>query len=44
MRAFLASCAVALAALERDLGALPAGLETEIGEGGVRVSGGQRRV
>lgn len=35
--------AVALAALQRDLRDLPAGLETEIGELGVRISGGQRQ-
>jgi ABC-type multidrug transport system fused ATPase/permease subunit len=32
-----------LAALASDLAALPAGLETEIGELGIRVSGGQRQ-
>lgn len=32
-----------LAALEQDLAAMPAGLETEVGELGVRVSGGQRQ-
>lgn len=35
--------AVRLAALEADLRAFPAGLDTLIGEGGVRVSGGQRQ-
>jgi ATP-binding cassette, subfamily B, multidrug efflux pump len=35
--------AVALAALADDLRAFPAGLETEIGELGIRVSGGQRQ-
>ena len=35
--------AVSCAALEEDLGAFPAGLDTEIGELGVRVSGGQRQ-
>jgi ABC-type multidrug transport system fused ATPase/permease subunit len=35
--------AVACASLGDDLRAFPAGLETEIGEGGVRVSGGQRQ-
>lgn len=35
--------AVALAALERDLSAMPDGLATEIGEFGTRVSGGQRQ-
>ncbi len=35
--------AVRLAALERDLQAMPGGLDTEIGEFGVRVSGGQRQ-
>lgn len=33
--------AVAAAALERDLSALPAGLETAVGRRGVRLSGGQ---
>jgi ATP-binding cassette subfamily B protein len=35
--------AVALAALADDLRTFPAGLETEIGELGIRVSGGQRQ-
>jgi ATP-binding cassette subfamily B multidrug efflux pump len=35
--------AVALAALERDVAAMPDGLGTEIGELGTRVSGGQRQ-
>jgi ABC-type multidrug transport system fused ATPase/permease subunit len=35
--------AVALAALAGDLRSFPAGLETEIGELGIRVSGGQRQ-
>jgi ABC-type multidrug transport system fused ATPase/permease subunit len=35
--------AVACAALEEDLRTFPAGLETEIGEWGIRVSGGQRQ-
>ncbi|MHB8574378.1 MAG: ABC transporter ATP-binding protein [Dehalococcoidia bacterium] len=35
--------AVTLAALQQDLRDLPAGLETEIGELGVRISGGQRQ-
>ena len=35
--------AVALAALADDLRSFPAGLETEIGELGIRVSGGQRQ-
>ncbi len=35
--------AVSCAALEEDLGAFSAGLDTEIGELGVRVSGGQRQ-
>jgi ATP-binding cassette, subfamily B, multidrug efflux pump len=35
--------ATALAALDRDLRTLPAGLDTEIGELGIRVSGGQRQ-
>jgi ATP-binding cassette, subfamily B, multidrug efflux pump len=35
--------AVTLAALAEDLRTLPAGLETEIGELGIRVSGGQRQ-
>ena len=40
--AVLAS-AVSCAALEEDLCTFPAGLETEIGELGIRVSGGQRQ-
>jgi ATP-binding cassette, subfamily B, multidrug efflux pump len=39
----LVSRAVRLAALEPDIAAFPAGLDTPIGEGGVRVSGGQRQ-
>ena len=35
--------AVALATLDRDLSTMPDGLETQIGELGVRVSGGQRQ-
>ena len=35
--------AIAIAALEEDLGTFPAHLETEIGEMGIRVSGGQRQ-
>ena len=35
--------AVSCAALGEDLGTFPAGLETEIGELGIRVSGGQRQ-
>ncbi len=35
--------AVSCAALEEDLGGFSAGLDTEIGELGVRVSGGQRQ-
>jgi ATP-binding cassette, subfamily B, multidrug efflux pump len=35
--------AIAVAALEEDLRAFPQGVETEIGELGVRVSGGQRQ-
>jgi len=35
--------AVALAALVNDLSTFPAGLDTEIGEMGIRVSGGQRQ-
>ncbi len=34
---------VALAALQDDVSALPSGLDTEIGERGVRLSGGQRQ-
>jgi ABC-type multidrug transport system fused ATPase/permease subunit len=34
---------VRLAALEQDMGAFPAGVDTEIGERGVRISGGQRQ-
>jgi ABC-type multidrug transport system fused ATPase/permease subunit len=37
------AAAVACAALDDDLRTLPAGLETEIGELGIRVSGGQRQ-
>ncbi len=37
------SRAVSLAALEEDVRGFPAGLETEIGELGIRVSGGQRQ-
>jgi ABC-type multidrug transport system fused ATPase/permease subunit len=39
----LVARAIRLAALEQDLAAFPAGLDTPIGEGGVRVSGGQRQ-
>jgi ATP-binding cassette subfamily B multidrug efflux pump len=35
--------AIRLAALEQDIASFPAGLDTPIGEGGVRVSGGQRQ-
>jgi len=35
--------AIRLAALEPDIAAFPSGLDTPIGEGGVRVSGGQRQ-
>ncbi len=35
--------AVKLAALDRDMAAMPRGLETQIGELGVRMSGGQRQ-
>jgi ATP-binding cassette subfamily B multidrug efflux pump len=35
--------AIRLSALEQDLASFPAGLDTPIGEGGVRVSGGQRQ-
>jgi ABC-type multidrug transport system fused ATPase/permease subunit len=34
--------AIRLAGLERDLAAMPSGMETQIGELGMRVSGGQR--
>ncbi len=37
------TAAVACAALGVDLGTFPAGLETDIGERGIRVSGGQRQ-
>jgi ATP-binding cassette, subfamily B, multidrug efflux pump len=37
------TAAVACAALGADLSTFPAGLETEIGERGIRVSGGQRQ-
>ena len=37
------TAAVACAALGADLGTFPAGLETDIGERGIRVSGGQRQ-
>jgi ATP-binding cassette subfamily B protein len=36
-------CAVALAQLEKDLDQLPRGLDTTVGERGVRLSGGQRQ-
>jgi len=39
----LVARAIRLAALEPDLAGFPLGLETPIGEGGVRVSGGQRQ-
>lgn len=39
----VAGRASALAALERDLSEFSAGLDTEIGEQGIRVSGGQRQ-
>jgi ABC-type multidrug transport system fused ATPase/permease subunit len=39
----LVARAIRLAALEPDIAGFPAGLETPIGEGGVRVSGGQRQ-
>jgi ABC-type multidrug transport system fused ATPase/permease subunit len=39
----LVSRAIKLAALEPDVAGFPAGLDTPIGEGGVRVSGGQRQ-
>jgi ATP-binding cassette, subfamily B, multidrug efflux pump len=39
----LVEWAVSCAALTEDLGTFPAGLKTEIGERGVRVSGGQRQ-
>ncbi|HEY3186990.1 MAG TPA: ABC transporter ATP-binding protein, partial [Solirubrobacteraceae bacterium] len=35
--------ALAITALDEDLNAMPAGLDTQIGEGGIRVSGGQRQ-
>jgi ABC-type multidrug transport system fused ATPase/permease subunit len=35
--------ALSCAALEEDLGTFPAGLNTEIGERGIRISGGQRQ-
>ena len=41
-RAFL-DAAISGAALEEDLRSFPDGLETEIGELGIRVSGGQRQ-
>jgi ABC-type multidrug transport system fused ATPase/permease subunit len=34
---------LALSGLERDIAEFPEGLETRIGEGGIRVSGGQRQ-
>lgn len=37
------SAVVSCAALEEDLPTLPAGLDTQIGERGIRVSGGQRQ-
>ena len=39
----LVARALRLAALEPDIASFPAGLDTPIGEGGVRVSGGQRQ-
>ena len=39
----LVARAIRLAALAPDIAAFPAGLDTPIGEGGVRVSGGQRQ-
>jgi ABC-type multidrug transport system fused ATPase/permease subunit len=39
----LLAAAVACAALEEDLRTFPAGLETAVGERGIRVSGGQRQ-
>jgi ATP-binding cassette subfamily B protein len=39
----LVARAIRLAALEPDIAAFPDGLQTPIGEGGVRVSGGQRQ-
>jgi ATP-binding cassette, subfamily B, multidrug efflux pump len=42
-RADLVGRAIRLAALEPDIAGFPAGLDTPIGEGGVRVSGGQRQ-
>jgi ABC-type multidrug transport system fused ATPase/permease subunit len=39
----LASEAIRLAAIEDDIAQFPHGLETQIGEAGVRVSGGQRQ-
>jgi ABC-type multidrug transport system fused ATPase/permease subunit len=39
----LVARAIRLAVLEQDIASFPAGLDTPIGEGGVRVSGGQRQ-
>jgi ABC-type multidrug transport system fused ATPase/permease subunit len=39
----LVARAIRLAVLEPDIAAFPSGLDTPIGEGGVRVSGGQRQ-
>ncbi len=42
-RGAVAAEALAVAALDEDVRGMPAGLDTQIGEGGIRLSGGQRQ-